>query len=180
MDCRDAISLLRQRFDEGIDSAPEVEQHLMGCASCREKADELDSMNTLLYALPFEAPGGIEDRVLSALMQEHSRRNNPMVIFALAACTLASTLIINWLVPVQSIEQKLLSYLNSWIPNTEWLGTGRSYRDQFEQFWSNAVGFVGGMDWLSVSVMWSALATSVVLLVLLNGICAARLNHTGR
>jgi hypothetical protein len=180
MDCQEAKSKLEQCFDDGIALDSELEGHVSGCADCKALADDLAAMDSVLQAMPFEAPDGIEDRVMSALVNEHAKRNRPMVIGAMAAVTLLSTMAINWLIPVREIEQTFLRYVQSWVPNTEWMGAGLSFRDQFETIQSSLVGWFNGIELLSASMMWSALVASIVLLVVMNGICVARLRHTSR
>ncbi len=180
MDCQNAIAMLERRFDEGAGGTPELDRHLAECTVCRAKADELESLGRMLYALPFEAPEGIEDRVKAVIIQERSRRNRPIVIGILAACTLISASALNWLLPLREFEEKAWDYVSAWIPNTEWLGSGRSYREQIEMAWSRGQGMFEGVELFSASVIWSALATAVVLLVVLNGLCTAQLRQTGR
>lgn len=180
MDCTNAIAMLERRFDEGGGGIPDLDRHLAGCAACRAKADELESLGRMLYALPFEAPEGIEDRIKAVIIQERSRRNRPMVIGVLASCALLGASALNWLLPLREFEEKVRDYVLGWIPNTEWLGSGRSYREQIETAWSNGQGMIEGVEWFSASVIWSALATAVVLLVVLNGLCTAQLRQTGR
>ncbi len=180
MDCRDAIAALERSFDEGAGRTPGLDRHLAGCAVCRAKADELESLGRMLYALPFEAPEGIEDRVKAAIIQERSWRNRPAVIGVVAACALIGTSALNWLLPLREFEEKAWDYVLGWIPKTEWLGSGRSYREQLEMAWSKGQGMLEGVEWFSAPVIWSALATAVVLLVVLNGVCTAQLRQTGR
>lgn len=180
MDCRIAIAMLERRFDEGGGGRPELDRHLAGCALCRAKADELESLGRMLYALPFEAPAGIEDRVKAVIIQERSRRNPPAVIGVVAACALIGASGLNRLFPLREFEEKVWDYVLAWIPNTEWLGSGRSYREQFEMAWSKGQGIIEGVGWFSAPVIWSALATAVVLLLVLNGVYTAQLRQTGR
>ena len=180
MDCRNAIAMLERRFDEGAGSTPELDRHLAGCAVCRAKADELKSLGRMLYALPFEAPEGIEDRVKAVIIQQRSRQNRPVVIGVVAACTLIGASALNWSFPLRDFQEKAWDYALAWIPNTEWLGSGRSYREQFEMAWSKGQGMIEGVEWFSASMIWSALASAVVLLVVLNGVCTAQLRQTGR
>ncbi len=180
MDCTEANVVLERCFDEGADYPSELDTHLGGCAACRAKLEDLYSIERMLHALPFEAPGGIEDRIMTALMQEHGRRNRPAVMALLAACVLAGTTAMNWLLPMRELEDRAWRYMESWIPDTEWLGTGRPLRDQFEWLWASGSDMVGRIEWFSQTAMWSALATAIVLSVVLNGICVARLRHFGR
>ena len=180
MNCQNAIVILERRFDESAESTPELDRHLAECEVCRAKADELESLGRMLYTLPFEAPEGIEDRVKAVIIQEGLRRNRPAVIGILAACTLIGVSAMNWFLPLREIEKKAWDYVLAWIPNTEWLGSGLSYREQIEMAWSKGQGLIDRVEWFSASVIWSALATAVVLLVALNGICTAKLRYTGR
>ncbi len=180
MDCQNAIAALERAFDEGAGRAPKLDRHLTGCASCRAKADELESLGRMLHALPFEAPVGIEDRVKAVIAQEHSWRTRPAAVGLVAACALAGTGALNWLLPLREFEEKAWNHALGWIPDTEWLGSGRSYREQFEMAWSNGQGLIESVAWFSAPVIWSALAAAVVALVLLNGVCTAQLRQTGR
>jgi hypothetical protein len=180
MDCRDAAEKLEQCFDAGSEYPSELDAHLDGCAVCRAKLEELHSIERMLHALPFEAPGGIEDRIMTALMQEHGRRNRPVVIAVLAACTLLGTGAMNWLLPVRALQDRAWRYMASWIPDTEWLGARRPLRDQVDWLWTSGSNIFGRIEWFSQTAMWSALATAIVLSVVLNGICVARLRHSGR
>ena len=180
MDCKNAIALLEEFFDDGVERTPELDAHLLECEVCRAKADELESMEGMLYDLPFEAPQGIEERVMAAIDHERSRRNRPTVIGAMVACALICAGALNQQLPVQEIEERMWKFVRAWIPDTEWLGTGRSYREQFETAWSNGWGMFEGVEWFSTSIVWSALAAMVVLLVVLNGLCTTQLRHAGR
>lgn len=180
MDCQNATAMLERRFDDGTEGPPELDRHLSGCSACRARAYELESMEHMLYDLPFEAPEGIEDRVMAAIVQERSRRNRPTVIGAMIACALISASALNQLLPMRKIEEKVWNSVRTWIPDTEWLGSGRSYREQFEMSWSKGESMLEGVEWFSASVIWSALAATVLLLVVLNGICATQLRHAGR
>ena len=172
MDCRDATAMLDELFDAGAERGQVLDAHLDGCAACRSKADELKLMGELLHGLPFAAPEGIEDRVMAAIDRERSRRNRPSVIGAMIACALISAGALNRLLPVPEIEARLWKFVRAWIPDTEWLGTGLSYREQFEAAWSNGRSLIEGVEWFSTSMGWSTLAATVVLLAVLNGICA--------
>lgn len=180
MDCQRAIAMLEQRFDEGAQNTPELIRHLDECEVCRAKAAELESLGDMLHAMPFVAPEGIEDRVKAVIRQERSRRSSPALVGLVVACTFMSASALNWLLPTGGLEQKLRDYMLAWIPDTEWVGSGRPYRAQFEMAWMNGQGIFDRVEWFSTSVIWSALATAVVLLVALNGVCRAQLRHTGR
>jgi len=180
MNCREAISEIRRCFDDDVKHSPEIEGHLAECENCRSEADELSSMDGLLHSLPFDAPAGMEDKVVSALMHEHSRRNNPAILLAFAVCVVISTIAIDWFAPLEAAEQRFLDYANRWVPDVEALGSGQSYRAQFEGLWSSASSLVSRIEWVSTTMMWSALLSSVVLLVIVNGVGVARLRHTSR
>jgi hypothetical protein len=180
MDCRNAIVALERCFDEGAAVTPELKEHLGGCAACSAKANELESLERMLHALPIEAPEGIESRVKLAIIQDHSQRNRPIIMGVLSACALLCAGMVNWLLPPLEYEEKAWNYLRAWIPDTPWLGSGRSYREQFEIVWSSGLDLIAQLGWFPASVLWSALATTLVLLVILNGVCTARVRQAER
>lgn len=180
MECREAIELMEQCFDEGEENSPTLNTHLAECAECRVKADEIKSIGQVLYAMPFEAPRGIEDRVMTALMQEHGHRKREVALSVFTICALTTAIALNLVLPLRQIEDRFLGYIQTWIPETPWLGSGRSYREQFEMVWSNGFGYIERIEWLSASTMWSTLAATVILAVILNGICVVQLRHSSR
>lgn len=180
MDCQSAIATLEECFDEGAQYSPELNRHLRDCQACRAKADELESLKDLLHTMPFEAPEGIEDRVKAVIRQERSRRNSPALVGFVVACAFVSASALNWFLPLRELENKLWDYMLGWIPSTEWVGSGRPYREQIEMAWMNGQGIFDRVEWFSNSMIWSALATAVVLLVALNAICTAQLRQTGQ
>lgn len=180
MDCPTALHMLEQHFDENSTFDPELEQHLLGCTECCAKAKELESLEILLGDLPFDAPDGIEDRVMTAITQEHSQRNRPALVGVVSVFVFLCLSALNWWLPIQELYAKGWNHVRTWLPDTEWLGSGRSYREQFEQSWSKVLGMNEGVEWLSSSVIWSTLISAVVLFMILNGICAVQLRHTSR
>jgi len=180
MDCQNAIITLERCFDEGTAATPELKEHLSGCAACSAKAHELESLQRMLYALPIEAPEGIENRVKAAIAQDNSQRNRLMVMEALAACALLCAAALNWLLPLQDYKENTWNYVCACISDTEWLGSGRSYREQCEVIWASGLDMFERVEWFPASVLWSTLTTALVLLVVLNGVCAAQLRQAGQ
>lgn len=180
MDCKSAREALEISFDEGRDRAPEIESHLAECASCRRVSDELGSMEHMLASLPFEAPEGIEDRVLEAVLREESRHNRPAVIGAMTACALVSASALNYFVPTRKVEEVVWSRVEAWLPETQWLGAGRPYQEQLQEFWASMMDAVGQAAWLSPMLVWGTLGATVALLVVLNGICAVQIRQVNQ
>ena len=180
MDCQSALHMLEQHFDENSTFSPELEQHLLGCAECRVKAKDLERLEILLGDLPFDAPNDIEDRVMSAITKELSQRNRPALVGVISVFVFLCVSALNWLLPMQELYTKGWNHVRTWIPDTEWLGSGRSYREQFEMSWSKGLSMIEGVEWFSSSVVWSTLITAVVLFMILNGICAVQLRHISR
>ena len=170
--------MLEQCFDENTEATPELELHLSTCASCCAKAADLRSLENMLSDLPFEAPEGIEDRVLTAITQEKVRQNRPVLISLLSACILLSATIANWLLPTRTIQTKTWNYLQAWIPNTDWLGSGRPYSEQFTAAWEKAQSLLTNVEWFSSSLIWTSLIATVLLLMVLDGLCALQMRHT--
>ena len=180
MDCKNAREALEISFDEGRVLAPEMESHLSKCASCRRLSEELGSMEDMLASLPFEAPEGIEDRVLEAVLREQSRHNRPGVIGAMAACALISASALNFIVPAGKVEEVVWNRVGAWLPETQWLGTGQSYQVQLQELWASMTEAAGQASWLSPMLVWSTLGATVALLFVLNGICAVQVRQVNQ
>ncbi len=180
MDCKDATALLEQGFDEGVQNSPELIRHLDECQACHAKAQKLNAMREILHALPFEAPEGIEDRVKAVIHRERLGRSSPAFIGLVVVSVFVTASALNWFLPLRELETKVLEYLLAWIPSTEWVGSGRSYREQFEMTWMNGAGMIDSLEWFSTSMLSSALVAAILLMVSLNAMCITQLRGAGR
>ena len=170
--------MLERCFDESAEATPELELHLNECASCCAKADELMSLESMLCELPFDAPEGIEERIMTSIAQEKAQKYRPILIGLMSTCCVLAVSILNWLFPTQAIQTKAWNYLKAWVPDTDWLGAGRSYREQLALVWEQGQEILGGVEWLSSSVLWGSLIATLVLLMVLNGLCAVQMRQT--
>ena len=180
MNCESAQTMLERCFDDHLDASPELKQHLETCAGCRAMADEFSALDRMLGDLPLDAPEGIEDRVLLALHADDARRNRPVLIGLVSACVLFSVGLLNWLLPIDALQAKASQQLHAWVPEMEWMESGQPFMEQVDATWAQAQGLYQSAEWVSSPMIWSSLIAAVLVLLMVNGICAVQYRHTSR
>ena len=180
MDCSNAIELIEQCFDNRLEPTSNVEKHLEGCSACMEKYNQLAQLDLMMSDLPIDIPIGIEERIVEAIEQEQQSQKQPVQLIAMVASALIGLSLLAWLIPVKTIQVKLLSYVEQWLPDTQWLEANMSYQEQLEVMMAKTAQWMSEIEWVSSAMIWGALASTVLLLMILNGLCAAQMRHTSQ
>ncbi|MFH5186600.1 zf-HC2 domain-containing protein [Paenibacillus sp. TAB 01] len=70
MDCQEALPLMHEYLDGGLKGSEAValKEHLLGCASCRERLKQFERVEALIHAWPKpEVPDGLTERIMQSL-----------------------------------------------------------------------------------------------------------------
>ena len=178
MDCQKAILIIEQCFDAGQELSVDVECHVEECTACKTHFKALSQLNMMMGNIPVEAPKGIEDRIVDAIEQEQQSQKRPLQLAGMVAMALVGLSLIAWLLPIQAVENTLMHYAERWLPDTQWLGAGMSYQEQVEMMMAQADQWMSHIEWVSSTMVWGALASAVLLLTILNGLCASQMRHS--